>query len=119
MGGTPAWHGKVDDGNHNWVELWLGPGHGLANEDWTFIEGAPAGPGEKLDTPCDKWFCNPQHFNGATKAFAAQFNKHSNSTIYPMAWDLQNRQVPGVDPSSYYNTLCRACTVGQTVSSNA
>jgi len=110
--GTPAWHGQMNDGNHNWVEVWLGKGHGLAAEDWAFIEGAPAGPGEKLSNPCDKWFCNPQHFDGATKTFAAQFNKQSNTTTYPMAWDLGNREVPGVDRSAYYNAICRACKTG-------
>ena len=40
--GTPAWHGVVKDGNHNWVEVWLGPGAGKANagdDYWSFIEG--------------------------------------------------------------------------------
>merc|ERR1711879_1101771 len=112
--GTPAWNGKPERGNHNWVEIWLGNGKGLAGEDWTFIEATPAGPGEKLDNPCDKWFCNKQHFDGATETFSAQFNRHSNSTIYPMAWDLSNRQIPGVDRSSFYNSLCQKCSAGVT-----
>jgi hypothetical protein len=37
------------------VEIWLGEGQGLQGEAWTFIEAQPAGPGEKLLTPCDKW----------------------------------------------------------------
>lgn len=110
--GTPAWHGKDSDGNHNWVEIWLGPGHGLDGEEWSFIEGAPAGGGESLGNPCDKWFCNPQHFDGKTKAFAACFRRHVNMTVYPMAWDLANKEVPGVDRSAYYNALCRSCQGG-------
>ena len=47
--GTPAWHGRQADGNHNWVEVWLGPQRG-----WCFIEGAPAGGGETFANPCDK-----------------------------------------------------------------
>merc|ERR1712126_106284 len=37
--GTPAWNGNDDNGNHNWVEVWLG------NDDsqgWKFINGRPA-----------------------------------------------------------------------------
>lgn len=45
--------------NHNWVEIWLGHGSGLFGEAWTFLEASPAGPGEHLLNPCDKWFCNP------------------------------------------------------------
>ena len=53
--GTPAWHGKVEDGNHNWVEVWLGNQIG-----WKFIEGAPAGAGETFENPCSMWFCTAQ-----------------------------------------------------------
>eukprot|EP00931_Biecheleriopsis_adriatica_P073986 TRINITY_DN48179_c0_g1_i1.p1 TRINITY_DN48179_c0_g1~~TRINITY_DN48179_c0_g1_i1.p1 ORF type:complete len:364 (-),score=60.62 TRINITY_DN48179_c0_g1_i1:64-1071(-) len=109
LAGTPAWHGNASDGNHNWVEIWLGPGQGLNGEPWSFIEARPAGPGESLTNPCDKWFCNPAHFDGKTQAFAPQFSRQTNSTVYPMAWDLQNRDVPGVDRTAYYNKLCGAC----------
>jgi len=101
--GTPAWHGVEADGNHNWVEVWLGAG------GWSFIEGQPAGPGESFENPCDKWFCNPQHFDGHTRSFAARFDRHSNDTVYPMAWDPANRHVPGVDRSHYYNRACGRC----------
>jgi len=109
IAGTPAWHGKIDDGNHNWVEIWVGPLKGLNGEAWTFIESKPAGPGETLTNPCDKWFCNPSHFDGNTTAFAPQYDRHTNTSIYPMAWDLANLNVPGVDRTAYYNTLCQAC----------
>lgn len=109
IAGTPAWHGKIDDGNHNWVEIWLGPGKGLNGEAWSFIESKPAGPGETLTNPCDKWFCNPAHFDGNTTAFAPQYDRHSNTSIYPMAWDTANLNVPGVDRTAYYNALCRPC----------
>lgn len=107
--GTPAWHGKVSAGNHNWVEVWLGPGRGLAGEDWSFVEAQPAGPGESLDNPCDKWFCNPLHFDSKTETFAARFRRQQNMTVFPMAWDAQNREVPGVDRSTFYNKLCGSC----------
>ena len=108
--GTPAWHGKPSDGNHNWVEVWLSE-----EEGWRFIEGAPAGAGETFSNPCDKWFCNPAHFpkvngtdEGATKVFATTYSK-VGSTVYPMAWDLANKDVAGVDRSAYYNEVCGAC----------
>lgn len=60
IAGTPAWNQVVDNGNHNWVEVWS-PEWG-----WQFIEAAPAGGGETLSNPCDKWFCNPTNFAGGT-----------------------------------------------------
>jgi hypothetical protein len=106
--GTPAWHAKPSDGNHNWVEAWLGRDKG-----WRFIEGIPAGGGETFDNPCDKWFCDAQHFNGSgTQVFAATYGyggSPGGGTHYPMAWDLKNLGVPGVDRSGYYDKTCSAC----------
>ena len=105
--GTPAWHGKAEDGNHNWVEVWLG-----AEQGWAFFEGAPAGAGETLTNPCDKWFCNPGHFawvSGAgTEVFAANFDAPGGAT-YPMAWDPSNAGVAGVNRTSYYVSVCNQC----------
>merc|ERR1712072_1226485 len=146
IAGTPAWHGNVSDGNHNWVEVWLGPGQGLHGEAWSFIESKPAGGNENFTDPCDKWFCNPSHFDGKTEVFAAQYDRTPPTppmppvtttkaatkaatttkaatkaatttkpatkaatttktpptpptpptpTFYPMAWDVQNENVPG------------------------
>ena len=103
--GTPAWHGAPKDGNHNWVEIWLGAGGD--ESDWVLQEAQPAGPGEKLRQPCDKWFCNPSHFDGKTLSYAAKFNK--SGVVYPMAWDLANKHVPGVDRTAFYNEVCGKC----------
>lgn len=112
--GTPAWHGKPEDGNHNWVEIWTGEGdHG-----WAFIEGSPAGAGESLTNPCDKWFCNPSHMDGRTKVFASRFDRHANTSIYPMAWDTANRDIPGVDRSLFYTDACSSCAQGKVANSN-
>jgi len=119
--GTPAWHGKQSDGNHNWVEVYLGEESG-----WRFIEAAPAGPGETFSNPCDKWFCNKAHFGGSgTKVFAAVYRRSgagggvasgaasgavaANTQWYPMAWDLANHGVAGVERSAYYDATCSAC----------
>lgn len=109
IAGTPAWHGNVSDGNHNWVEVWLGPGEGLRGEAWSFIEGKPAGGGENFTDPCNKWFCTPERFDGKTQAFAPQYDRTTNYTVYPMAWDLQNQNVPGVNRTAFYNALCQPC----------
>lgn len=128
LAGTPAWHGAPKKGNHNWVEVWLG-GEGSAGsggarsagaasgaalddglDGWRFIEGAPAGGGETFANPCDKWFCNRAHFNasGGTRAFAAGYGPPSG-VHYPMAWDLPNTGVVGVDRTAYYEAACAAC----------
>ena len=61
IAGTPAWNKVEENGNHNWVEVWVGletrPGEG----GWQFIEAKPAGAGETLSNPCDKW--SVTHFN--------------------------------------------------------
>ncbi|CAK8999136.1 unnamed protein product [Durusdinium trenchii] len=105
--GTPAWHGTFADGNHNWVEIWLGHGSGLFGEAWTFLEASPAGPGEHLLNPCDKWFCNPSHFDGKTMSFAAKFDREKEKfNYYPMALsdgvlnDLDARKVTDLAEAS-------------------
>ena len=105
--GTPAWHGKPKDGNHNWVEVWTG-------KEWQFIEGGPAGPGESFTNPCDKWFCHPDRFfrNGTgTRVFAAVYGiPTAAAPHYPMSWDLGNRAIAGIDRSAYYDAVCSACS---------
>lgn len=106
--GTPAWNGNVELGNHNWVEVWLGKD---VSEGWKFIEGLPAGgSSETFDDPCDKWFCTESHFdkNRTTKVFAARFSK--SEIHYPMAWDLENWYIPGVDRTEYYQQNCKSCS---------
>jgi len=103
--GTPAWHNKTENGNHNWIEAWRG-----AEKGWAFIEAKPAGQGETLDNPCNKWFCNKDHFPvpNDTPVFAAQFDR-SSGVVYPMAWDPDNEAIPGVDRTAYYAETCSKC----------
>jgi len=115
--GTPAWNGDRSNGNHNWVEIWR-PTSGSTEDakggQWSPIEGKPAGGGESLDDPCTLWFCNPSHFppdtgsSTATPVFAATFNQTS-PVRYPMAWDLQNKDIPGEDLSQVYAGMCGKC----------
>eukprot|EP00658_Telonema_sp_P-2_P084764 TRINITY_DN9502_c0_g3_i1.p1 TRINITY_DN9502_c0_g3~~TRINITY_DN9502_c0_g3_i1.p1 ORF type:complete len:330 (+),score=66.52 TRINITY_DN9502_c0_g3_i1:68-1057(+) len=101
--GTPAWHGDVNAGNHNWVEVWIGADEGEG--EWAFIEGAPAGSPEDFKTPKGKWFCNPGHMDGKTQVFGTEW-KRGGSISYPMAWDLNNTQIPGVDRTADYVKMC-------------
>ena len=102
IAGTPAWNGVEENGNHNWIEVYLPD-----RENWAFLEAAPAGGGETLSDPCDKWFCSPTKSNG-TSFFSTRFDK-SEGTVYPMAWDLDNEEVPGVDRTEYYQEACGQC----------
>ena len=110
--GTPAWNGNATNGNHNWVEAWLGEEEGEEGKGkgggWHFVEGAPAGGGESFGNPCDKWFCSPAKANG-TSYYAAAFARGGATAVYPMAWDPANLGVPGVDRTDYYRAVCGAC----------
>ncbi|KAL1521428.1 hypothetical protein AB1Y20_021092 [Prymnesium parvum] len=112
--GTPAWNGVESRGNHNWVEVWIG-GETDSGDGWAFIEGAPAGGGETLLNPCDKWFCNPPHFNhSGTAVFATRFDRNLSTAsggqdYYPMAWDLSNHDVMGEDRTVLYEAACNKC----------
>jgi hypothetical protein len=108
--GTPAWNGNQSIGNHNWVEVYLGPGHQWdLGDGWAFIEGRPAGAGENFTNPCDKWFCDQSHANN-TQFFATRYTRGSGgATRYPMAWDYANTEVMGVDRTARYRTACSKC----------
>jgi len=103
IAGTPAWNGEAGNGNHNWVEV-----YDHRTQEWYFIEATPAGSGETLGNPCDKWFCTPAKMKGGTQVFATRWDKSSN-TVYPMAWDLDNLEVPGINMTDYYQNVCNKC----------
>ena len=104
LAGTPAWNGEISHGNHNWIEV-----YDHRSLQWHFIEATPAGGGESLADPCDKWFCNPDKMTGGTQFFAARWKFEEERTVYPMAWDRGNTEVPGVNRTSYYQTVCNSC----------
>mmetsp|Transcript_19852 Transcript_19852/g.39733 ORF Transcript_19852/g.39733 Transcript_19852/m.39733 type:complete len:324 (-) Transcript_19852:73-1044(-) len=103
VAGTPAWNGELENGNHNWIEVYI-----PEDDEWAFLEAAPAGGGETLSNPCDKWFCSPAKMANGTEFFSTRFDA-SSETVYPMAWDLDNDEVPGVDRTDYYQTTCNQC----------
>lgn len=125
VAGTPAWNGDINNGNHNWLEVWnpdctttttiaasTHASHATKTPAttgcWQFIEGAPAGAGETLENPCDKWFCSPGKFANGTQVFAARFDQRA-AVRYPLAWDLSNDAIPGEDVTDYYQHLCNKC----------
>ena len=104
LAGTPAWNGVSSHGNHNWIEVFDHRSH-----QWHFIEASPAGGGETLGNPCDKWFCTPDKMSGGTEVFAARWEVDGEGTVYPMAWDRNNREIPGLNRTQYYQTVCNSC----------
>jgi len=104
LAGTPAWNGEPDHGNHNWVEVW-----DYETQDWHFIEAEVAGGGETLANPCDKWFCTPGRMENGTQVFASRWQFDHAGTVFPLAWDMENKEVPGVDRTQYYQHVCGNC----------
>jgi len=103
--GTPAWNGSPENGNHNWIEVYL-------ESQWHFMEGSPAaGDSDNLDkNPCDHWFCNRKSFGPGThtRVYASRLDQ-SVSDFYPMAWDPDNHDVPGEDRTDDYRSVCGQC----------
>ncbi|CAB9513174.1 Transglutaminase-like superfamily [Seminavis robusta] len=106
--GTPAWNGKRDKGNHNWVEVYH-------EGEWTFLEpSANQTHVNDLETqPCSFWFCNPGHFPSAgdntTNVYAARLVFSSKDSYCPMAWEWDCRDVPGEDRTEFYQRSCSQC----------
>jgi len=119
MAGTPAWHGKVDDGNHSWVEVYVPSNDDKGKGQWMFLEPSPGikeavtetADADDLDRdPKKRWFCTPDHFDGKTKVYATKFAKGDDSQHYPMAWSDPEIDVgvPGEDRTAYYMSVCGA-----------
>merc|ERR1719263_1856849 len=98
----------------------MGPGQGLEGGSWSFIEGKPAQRSpENLSDGCNKWFCNPSNFFGnKTEVFAVQYEQTelrvNKTRYYPMAWDPENKNVPGINRTQFYQKVCRACVSNET-----
>ena len=108
--GTPAWNGDTEKGNHNWVEFYS-PSH-KEDDKWIFLESAPAYGGipDINPNPCSFWFCDTDHFDGATKVYATRLDKlQSNHVYYPLAWDDTNHDIPGEDRTMIYTNICSSC----------
>lgn len=115
--GTPAWNGQEANGNHNWVEVWLGDSvdTDLPGGGWAFIEGSPAGGGETFTSPCDKWFCGASKFGvtsgpNRTLVYSTTYDRAAAHGVhYPMAWDFANHDIAGVERTELYEVACGSC----------
>ena len=117
--GTPAWHGGPGgasgppQGNHNWVEVFVGKDFGgkESADGWAFLEALPAGGGESFSNPCDKWFCSSKKgYGNGTRVFAAVFGPSgAEGQHYPMEWEPENKGVPGVERTALYAEMCNKC----------
>lgn len=96
VAGIPMWTTK--QGNHNWVEVWTS-----SDQSWHFTEYYPDESG-KLDRG---WFLfdasqsNPKSF--VHSIYASSWK--STQGHFPMVWDMENKQVPGVNVSEFYINL--------------
>lgn len=94
IAGVAQWAQK--EGNHTWVEFWDGDWHFLGADEYD-----KAGP--------DKgWFNGDAAVTVAGTNFLNQIYATSwrhTGTYFPMSWDLDSREVPGVKVSSRYASL--------------
>ena len=107
LAGCSAWNGKIENGNHSWIEVW---DH---NEmKWFIMETKPASgdhSGIDLYNPCQWWFCHKNKVEN-TKFWAARLDKkEAGNVVFPMAWDLENKGVVGEDRTSFMDQLCSDC----------
>ena len=108
LAGTPAWNGDIDHGNHSWIEFWG------SDSQWHIMESLPAsgkqaGEGGDLWDPCQWWFCNEEKVKG-TSFYAARLDRSSvEGVVFPMGWDLSNRDVVADDRTLFMQDLCSKC----------
>lgn len=90
IAGVASWNGK--EGNHTWVEIW--------DEGWHFL-GADEPDRRGVD---HAWFVRDamKAVPGDPKyaIWATSFEK--SQTHFPMAWNLDDKTVPGVDVTERY-----------------
>jgi transglutaminase-like putative cysteine protease len=92
--GVPQWAQK--DGNHTWVEIW--------DDDW-FFTGADEYDAKGLNRG---WFNNDaaktaRSTNALNQIYASSLRRTGQH--FPLAWDLDARQVPAVNVSARYAAL--------------
>jgi len=105
LAGTPAWNGKLENGNHSWIEFYG------SDSKWHIMESRPAsGGGDKdLLNPCQWWFCNKERVDN-TSFYAARFDRISSSGLhFPLAWDDSLIDVCGEDRTQFMTELCSEC----------
>ena len=94
IAGVPSWAQK--EGNHTWVEIWDG--------DW-FFTGADEYNTNGLNLA---WFnrdaaLTVRSTNAINQIYASSWRR--TGQYFPLAWDLDSREVPGVNVSARYAAL--------------
>lgn len=105
--GTPAWNGKEERGNHNWVEAYVCDVDGGLCE-WRFFDAL-----EPLQSPCKTWFCTAAKLGAksGTKVYAARGT--TTDLAFPLAW--APAKAPGSggvyaeDRTAAYVSACGHC----------
>ena len=110
VAGTPSWYGNRTQGNHNWVEVYVGSQNEEEEDPWKFLEPSPALP--HVDTidadPCSRWFCESSRYP-SSKVYAAKMSKDRDGLIFPLAWEWNSKDIPAEDRTDYYTRICDAC----------
>ena len=106
LAGTPAWNGSAENGNHSWIEVYV-------NNEWRFTEFFPAANGvtsiaDDSYDPCNFWFCNSFKFDGQTRVYATRLDASADDT-FPLAWDVNDTGVPGVNRTDFMTLTCSVC----------
>ncbi|HEY6228214.1 MAG TPA: transglutaminase domain-containing protein, partial [Verrucomicrobiae bacterium] len=93
--GVPQWAQK--EGNHTWMEYWDGDWHFLGADEYD------------KNGPDRAWFNNDAAITIATgtnlinQIFASSWRR--TGTHFPLAWDFDSREVPGINVSYRYANL--------------
>lgn len=114
--GTPAWNGDHERGNHNWVEVYDFNFTDSSRGEWKFLEPSAnqTNVADLATPPCSNWFCNPHRFppsdsRNVTSVYAAGLVFKEPKVHYPLAWERENYDVPGVDRTKFYQEICLQC----------
>jgi Transglutaminase-like superfamily len=111
VAGTAAWNNNRTKGNHNWVEVYGDDGK------WHFLEPSPGQNSvDSLERePCTRWFCQPSLMNH-TRVYAAALEKREH--FFPLAWEWDCQDVPAIDRTAYYDSVCQSCGFDEIVGTN-
>lgn len=96
MAGIPSWTTK--EGNHNWVEVWM-----PSDKSWHCTEFNP----DKSGVLDKGWYvkhasqANPESVYHSIYASSWKPTK----IHFPLVWDLENKQVHGINVSDFYIAL--------------
>ena len=110
--GTPAWHNHRQDGNHNWIEIYMPHLNSINKSDpWLFF-GPKEGSGfdDNGVWQTNTWFCEPTHFSSVagnvTQVAAARVERNRNKFRVDMPWAPGNDLVAGEDRTAAYLKYC-------------